>query len=132
MLRKAILSAALTFTASGCAALTAERPDESLRPIPLEPWIDPLSPERPAIPWRPPRQMAVYIHPHEDPAQGILIGGHWILVLLGDGSWYFEDQPDRDPVPDAEAGPEEKRAAVGTLEVPAGAVVPYRAREEKK
>lgn len=102
------------------------------RPVPLSVGIDPLAPPQPVAPWRPPRQMAAWIHPHEDRSQGALIGGHWIFVLLGDGSWYFEDEAEREPQADAELSPDERRAALGVLSVPADATLPYRLKEEKR
>lgn len=118
-------STAWIFIASalvGCAA----GGETGYRPVLLTQEHDPLAPARSVVPWKPPRQMAVYIHPHEDRSQGIMIGGHWILVLLGEGSWYWQGEIDREPVPDAEATAEEKRAALGGLAVPGDAVVPYR------
>jgi hypothetical protein len=93
---------------------------------------DPLAGEKTLVPWRPPRQLAAFIHPHEDRSQGLMIAGHWMIVLLGEGSWYFEPPPDREPVVDREASPEEIHSALGTLSIPEGAVVPYRAREPHK
>lgn len=123
-------SAAWIFIASllsGCAA----GGETGYRPVRLSEVRDPLAPESSVVPWRPPRQMAVYVHPHEDRSQGIMIGGHWILVLLGEGSWYFEESVEREPVPDAEATPEEKRSALRALAEPGDIVVPYRAKEKE-
>ncbi len=130
MRRTMIRSAVSTFIASliaGCAG-SGEAP--GYKPVLLGVQTDPLAPARTVTPWRPPKQMAVFIHPHEDRAQGILIGGHWIMVLLGEGSWYFQDEIEREPIPDAEATPEEKRAALGVLTVPQDAVVPFRTAKE--
>lgn len=99
-------------------------------PVELADRRDPLAPARAVAPWHPPAQMAVWIHPHEDRDQGALIGGHWIVLLVGEGSWYFEEPPPTDPVPDAEATPEEKRTALQALgDFPPAAVVPWRAGE---
>jgi hypothetical protein len=76
--------------------------------------------------------MAAFIHPHEDLDQGIMIAGHWIMVLLGEGSWYFQENIDREPVPDAEASAEDIRAALGAIRVPRDAVIPYRTKEPVK
>jgi hypothetical protein len=76
--------------------------------------------------------MAAFIHPHEDRVQGIMIAGHWIMVLLGEGSWYFQDDVDREPLPDAEATPEDVERALGALSVPRDAVVPFRTKETVK
>lgn len=102
------------------------------RPVPLSEIQDPLVQAKNFTPWRPPRQMAAFIHPHEDREQGVMIAGHWIMVLLGEGSWYFQDDVDREPVPDAEASPEDVRAALGSVAVPRDAVIPYRAKEGAK
>jgi hypothetical protein len=94
--------------------------------------MDPLVQEKNFSPWHPPRQMAAFIHPHEDLTQGVMIGGHWMMVLLGEGSWYFQEDPEREPVPDAEASAEEIRKALGAVAFPRDAVVPYRASEGMK
>jgi len=130
---RTILSAVLAllpWAVEGCSSGKPSGPD--YRPLPLVQKEDPLAGEKTFLPWRPPRQMAAFVHPHEDREQGILIAGHWILVLLGEGSWYFQDDPDQDPVPDAEASPEDTRAGLGAVQVPQGAVIPYRAKEPPK
>jgi hypothetical protein len=76
--------------------------------------------------------MAAFVHPHEDVEQGIMIAGHWIMVLLGEGHWYFEEPSDPDPLPDQEATAEDLRRALGALQIPRDAVVPYRAKEGAK
>src|SRR5438552_18859025 len=91
--------------------------------------MDPLVQEKNFTPWHPPRQMAAFIHPHEDLTQGAMVGGHWMMVLLGEGSWYFQDDPEREPVPDAEATAEDIRKALGSVVFPRDAVVPYRTCE---
>jgi hypothetical protein len=93
---------------------------------------DPLVQGRTFTPWKPPRQLAAFVHPHEDRAQGVMIAGHWILVLLGEGSWYFQGDVDREPVPDGEASPEEIATALRTLSIPHDAVLPYRVKEPAK
>jgi hypothetical protein len=105
---------------------------ELYRPVGFQEAADPLAPRPTVLPWRPPRQMAAYVHPHEDRSQGILIGGHWIFSLLGDGSWYFEDSGEKEPVPDAEATRAEREAALRALDLPRGSVIPYAPKEEKK
>src|SRR6476620_3151865 len=85
--------------AGGCAGTGPK--DPGYQPILLSEAIDPLVQERNFTPWRPPRQMAAFVHPHEDQVQGVMIAGHWIMVLLGEGSWYFEPEVDREPLPDA-------------------------------
>jgi len=111
----------------GCAGPAA------YAPVQLADRRDPLAPPRTVAPWHPPAQMAVWVHPHEDRAQSALVGGHWIVLLLGEGSWYFEEPPPPDPVPDAEATREEKEAALRALgNFPADAVVPWRGEKAEK
>jgi len=98
----------------------------------LSQMVDPLVQDKNFTPWHPPRQMAAFIHPHEDLTQGVMIAGHWMMVLLGEGSWYFQDDLDREPVPDAEASAEDIRKALGSVGFPRDAVVPYRSREGAK
>jgi hypothetical protein len=133
MAKRMTLSGVLTLIASllgGCAGGTSKGP--GYPPVALSEMCDPLAGEKNFTPWRPPRQMAAFVHPHEDQAQGIMIAGHWIMVLLGEGSWYFEELPDREPVPDAEASAEDIRKALGTVVIPRDAVVPYRPKEGGK
>jgi hypothetical protein len=99
------------------------------RPVLLSEALDPLAPARDAPAWRPPRQFAVYVHPHEDRGHEILVGGHWILLLLGTGSWYTDEPVDREPVPDAEASDDEVRKGLSALAPPGDAVIPYRKKE---
>ena len=115
---------------AGCASGGSRDPE--YRPVLLGDLEDPLVQARNFTPWHPPRQMAAFIHPHEDREQGIMIAGHWIMVLLGEGSWYFEEPIDREPLPDAEASAEDIRLALGALSVPRDAVIPYRAKEGAK
>ena len=118
------VSMLIASTLGGCFMAPAGIPDyEALR---LEQVRDPLATEKAFTPWRPPRQMAAFVHPHEDVKQGIMIGGHWVMVLLGDGGWYFEEPVEREPLPDQEATPEQARRALGSLKVPSDAVIPYR------
>ncbi len=114
----------------GCLSGGSIEPE--VRPVLLSELEDPLVQSKNFTPWHPPRQMAAFIHPHEDRVQGIMIAGHWIMVLLGEGSWYFQDDLDRDPVPDAEASPEDVERAQGAVSVPRDAVVPYRTKEPVK
>ena len=102
------------------------------RPLELSERQDPLAGDRTFVPWRPPRQMAAFVHPHEDQQQGIVIAGHWIMVLLGEGSWYFQEDRDQEPVPDAEASADDVRRALGAVSVPRDAVIPYRPKEGAK
>jgi len=115
---------------AGCTAGPGKSAE--YRPVPLSEIQDPLVQAKNFTPWRPPRQMAAFIHPHEDREPGIMIAGHWIMVLLGEGSWYFQDDVDREPVPDAEAGEGDVRAALGAISVPRDAVIPYRPKEGAK
>lgn len=116
--------------ALGCTQGPAGTQD--YRPLLLGERLDPLAGEKTFVPWRAPQQMAAFVHPHEDREQGILIAGHWVLILLGEGSWYFQEPLEREPVPDAEASPEDVRRALGALGVPQGAVIPYRPHEGGK
>jgi hypothetical protein len=99
------------------------------RPVLLGEATDPLAPAQNAPAWRPPRQFAVYIHPHEDRERQILVGGHWIMLLLGEGSWYTAEAADREPVPDAEASKEDICRGLSALAAPGDAVVPYRKKD---
>ncbi len=136
MEKKMTRSMAWTLIASVLGGCTAGTPkDPEYRPVGLSELSeqkDPLVQAKNFTPWHPPRQMAAFIHPHEDREQGIMIAGHWIMVLLGEGSWYFQEGVDREPVPDAEAGADETRAALGAVLVPRDAVVPYRTKEGAK
>ena len=134
MAKRMTLSGVLIATASllgGCSGSGSAK-EPGYRPVALREMVDPLAGERNFTPWRPPRQMAAFVHPHEDQVQGIMIAGHWIMVLLGEGSWYFEEPPDREPLPDAEASAEDIRKALGSVVFPRDAVVPYRPREGAK
>ena len=118
---------------TGCTLGANSTPE--YRHVKLQATSDPLSPDRgtKAFPaWTPPKQMAVWVHPHRDANAEALIGGHWILLLLGNGRWYTETPleqagVDRDPVPDAEATPEEIDAGRSSLLASPNAVIPYRA-----
>jgi hypothetical protein len=90
---------------------------------------DPLVPKRDFPAWNPPKQFAVWVHPREDAAQGVLLGGQWVLENLTPGGWYTQDFPERDPIPTAETTPadlERARVAIGPL---SEFVVPYRVKE---
>lgn len=102
------------------------------RPVLLGERTDPMAGEKNFTPWRPPRQMAAFVHPHEDLDQGVMVAGHWIMVLLGEGSWYFQEERDQEPVPDLEASAEDIRKALGAVSIPRDAVVPYRPKEGVK
>lgn len=132
MRARVILSAALILTGSvllaACSGRDA-REEPPYRSVPLSERLDPLAPGRDSHPaWRPPRPFAVYVHPHEDSKERLLVGGHWILLLLGEGSWYTGEEIEREPVPDGEASPEEIRRGTRSL-VPGDAVVPVRKKE---
>jgi hypothetical protein len=132
MEKKMTRTAVLILIASAIASCSSGPARTEYRPVPLSEIQDPLVQAKNFTPWRPPRQMAAFIHPHEDREQGIMIAGHWIMVLLGEGSWYFQDDVDREPVPDAEAGADDVRAALGAVSVPRDAVIPYRTKEGAK
>ncbi len=133
MRKKMTLSGVLIAIGSllgGCTSGNSK--DGEYRPVLLSEMQDPLVQAKNFTPWHPPRQMAAFIHPHEDLDQGIMIAGHWIMVLLGEGSWYFQEEVDREPVPDAEASDLDVRAALGAVQVPRDAVIPYRTKEPVK
>jgi hypothetical protein len=133
MARRTTLSGVLMLIASMVAACGTVTPKEPGYPeIRLTEVFDPLVPARSFLPWHPPRQMAAFVHPHEDRLQGVMIGGHWMLLLLGEGRWYYEEEAEREPVPDAEASAEEIRRSLGALSFPRDAVVPFRGREGGK
>lgn len=130
---KSILSAILIFIASlvgGCHSGPGAASESVYRLGPkLVSTNDPLVPKREFPAWNPPRQFAVWAHPRQDAAQGILLGGQWILENLTEGGWYIEELAERDPVPDAEATPgdlEAARRAVGKL---SEFVIPYRLKD---
>lgn len=128
-LRSAILILAASL-AVGCSSLPGEKPEPRYTAGPaLLATNDPLVPKREFPAWTPPKQFAVWVHPHPDPQQGILLGGQWVLENLTPGGWYVEDFPERDPLPTAETTPadvERARAAIGPL---SEFVVPYRVKE---
>jgi hypothetical protein len=133
MPRKTTLSGVSMCIVSALAACASgPSKDAEYRAVPLGEFQDPLVQSRNFTPWRPPRQMAAFVHPHEDREQGVMIAGHWIMVLLGEGSWYFQEDVDREPVPDAEASADDVKAALGALAVPQAAVIPYRTKEPAK
>ena len=135
-----IHSQVLIFTASafcvvaqaGCV-LTGSTSVPEYRHVELQASSDPLAPAKSFPAWTPPRQMAVWVHPHRDSTTGAeaLVGGHWVLLLLGKGTWYTEVDSERDPVPNAEATPEEIEAGRATLLAEPNAVIPYRHRGER-
>lgn len=122
--------AVLIFTGSALAGCAGGPLEEEYRLIPLREVVDPLAPRKEFPAWRPPRQFAVWVHPHEDAERKTLFGGRWMMILLDEGSWYLEEGTEEDPVPDAEASSEDVRAAVSALSRPGDAVVPYRLRED--
>jgi hypothetical protein len=132
MRKKTTLSVASILIGSALAGCAGDGKDREYRPVLLSEMRDPLAGAKEFTPWHPPPQMAAFIHPHEDREQGIMIAGHWIMVLLGEGSWYFQDDVDREPVPDGEAGAADVRAALGAVSVPRDAVIPYRVKEGAK
>jgi hypothetical protein len=130
---KIILSATLTCIGSwvaGCHSGPGGAPDFGYRQGPkLLATNDPLVPKREFPAWNPPRQFAVWAHPRTDSAQGILLGGQWILENLTEGGWYVEETVERDPTPDAEATPEEIEAARRSVGKLSEFVVPYKVKE---
>jgi hypothetical protein len=132
-MRNPPLSAILILAASvglGCSSLPSGHPAERYAAGPvLLATNDPLVPKREFPAWNPPKQLAVWVHPHPDSSQGILLGGQWVLENLTPGGWYVEDFPERDPLPTAEttsADVERARASIGQL---SEFVVPYRVKE---
>jgi hypothetical protein len=135
---KSILSASLIFIGSvrGACALgacqggpgSASEPGYRAGPKLLS-TNDPLVPKREFPAWNPPRQFAVWAHPRADAAQGLLLGGQWILENLTDGGWYVEEFAERDPLPDAEATPEDLEAARRAVGKLSEFVIPYRVKE---
>lgn len=127
---KSIPSASLILIASLCGGCQAgPAVQEGYRAGPrLLATNDPLVPKREFPAWNPPRQIAIWVQPRQDPSQGILLGGQWILENLTEGGWYVDELVERDPLPDAEATPEELEAARRSLGPKALAdfVVPYR------
>lgn len=120
------IASAVAQLAFGCSG-AAERAAPEYRPGPdLAEWEDPLRGERPLRAWNPPEQFACYIFPHVDPDQDVAIGGHWILLKLTEGSWYFEGPGEREIVPDGETGEDDLDAARESLGDFAEVVVPYR------
>ena len=131
MAKRTTLSGVLILIGSlalGCSG----SPGGEYRPLLLSVGQDPLAGDRSFVPWHPPRQMAAFVHPHEDQGQGIMIAGHWIMVLLGEGSWYFQEAPDEEPVPDSEASAQDVRRALGAVSIPRDAVAPFRPKEGAK
>jgi len=126
-----IRTVAWIFTASALGACSGRsaKEEDRYRPVLLSEAADPLAPARSAPAWRPPRQFAVYVHPHEDRGREMLVGGHWIMLLLGEGSWYTSETVDREPVPDAEASEEDVRRGLSALGPPGDAVIPYRKKD---
>jgi hypothetical protein len=130
---KSILSVILISIASvmvGCHSGPGSAPDPAYRAGPkLVSTNDPLVPKREFPAWNPPRQFAVWAHPRQDAAQGILLGGQWILENVTEGGWYTEKVAERDPVPDAEATPEDLEAARRSVGKLSEFVIPYRMKE---
>lgn len=130
---KTILSASLIFigsTLGACHGGPGSAPEPAYRAGPkLLSTNDPLVPKREFPAWNPPRQFAVWAHPRADAAQGILLGGQWILENLTEGGWYIEELSERDPVPDAEATPEDLEAARRAIGKLSEFVIPYRVKE---
>ncbi len=130
---KSILSTTLICVASalaGCQAGPGSAPVPAYRAGPkLVSTNDPLVPKREFPAWNPPRQFAVWAHPRVDRAQGILLGGQWILENLTDGGWYVEEVAERDPLPDAEATAEDLEAARRAVGKLSDFVIPYRVKD---
>lgn len=130
---KTILSAisiCIVSAAAGCQSGPGSASDPGYRAGPkLVSTNDPLVPKREFPAWNPPRQFAVWAHPRQDAAQGILLGGQWILENLTEGGWYVEEFAERDPLPDAEATPEDLEAARRAVGKLSESVIPYRVKE---
>jgi len=132
-IRSAILIFIVSLSAvcgCGCSGGAGRRSGPEYRPVLLSEAVDPLAPPKDFPAWRPPRQFAVWIHPHEDPARQVLVGGHWMMLLLSPGSWYIDEDTERDPVPDAEATGDDIQDGLSALHSPGDAVVPYRKKDE--
>ena len=133
-----VVSALVPWGLMGCT-LGGNSTTSEYRHVELQAASDPLSPDggTNAFPaWTPPQQMAIWVHPHRDADAEALVGGHWILLLLGKGRWYTEtplehSSVDRDPVPDAEAAPDQIDAGRSGLLASPDAVIPYRSRETR-
>ena len=80
----------------------------------------------------PPKQLAVWVHPHRDSDRGIWVDGYWIYILLGDGWRFTQDESwqEREIIPDAEASPKEIQKAM-LLDAGRNASVPYRITEDR-
>ena len=110
----------------GCAPLEQNL---GYRAVPLQEKVDPLAPEKDFPVWNPPKQFAVWIHPHRDRDQRTMIGGHWSMLLLSEGSWYFEEGIEQEPIPDAEISGRDLERARASLLNPGEAAIPYRLME---
>jgi hypothetical protein len=128
-LRSAILILAVS-AGESCGTLPSGKPEPRYELGPaLLTTNDPLVPRREFPAWNPPRQFAIWVHPRPDPAEGVLLGGQWVLENLTPGGWYVEDFAESDPVPTAEITPadvERARASIGPL---TEFVIPYRVKE---
>lgn len=116
---------ALIFIASGTLGCAGPGADP-YRPVSLLESADPLAPRKGFPAWKPPAQFAVFIHAHEDPERRMMVGGHWMLLLLSEGSWTGQDSGEHEPIPDGEAREGDVRAGVAALSRPGEAVVPFR------
>ena len=125
-IRFAVLILIVSVSLISCAPL-----GENLgyRAVPLGEKLDPLAPEKDFTAWNPPKQFAVWIHPHRDRDQRIMIGGHWSMMLLSEGSWYFEEGIEQEPIPDAEISAHDLERARSALLNPGEAAIPYRLME---
>ena len=116
---------ALIFIASGLGGCASPGP-EPYRPVPLTESADPLAPRKGFPAWKPPLQFAVFVHPHEDRERRMMVGGHWMMLLLSEGSWYTQETVEHEPVPDGEAKENDVLAGLEALSQPGDAVVPFR------
>jgi hypothetical protein len=120
----------LIFTVSLLSGCGAPPVNSGYRAIALSERADPLAPRKDFPAWKAPRQFAIFIHPHEDRERRTMVGGHWMMILLSEGSWYTVDEVEHEPVPDAEASKEDIRAGLSSLAAPGDAVVPYRVKKD--
>jgi hypothetical protein len=114
----------------------ARAPETNLRIV-----VPPGAPERTTVVHRPPEVWALWIPDHLERAHNMVIGGHYVYVLLrpgefrdpqGIGTWYVEDL-DGDLDADGMVTPDERAGLETFLAtddrgrwINAGAITPYR------